>query len=114
MADLVTCVSVIVGGGGDARRAVPGTKVTAPRVPRPFLARPRLLARLDERAEGQLTVVGAPAGYGKTLTLAHWARRHAETTAWVSLDEGDNDDRSFWAACSPRSPAARPSPSGPA
>ncbi|MGE3284705.1 MAG: LuxR C-terminal-related transcriptional regulator [Pseudonocardia sp.] len=89
---------MIVGGGDDARRAVPGAKIAVPRVPQPFLPRPRLLARLDARVEGQLSVVCAPAGYGKTLTLADWARRRPECVAWVSLDETDNDPGSFWAA----------------
>ncbi|MGD9528251.1 MAG: AAA family ATPase, partial [Pseudonocardia sp.] len=89
---------MIVGGGGDARRAVPGAKIAVPRVPQPFVPRPRLVARLDARAPGQLTVVSAPAGYGKTLTLADWARRRPESVAWVSFDEGDNDGRAFWAA----------------
>jgi LuxR family maltose regulon positive regulatory protein len=60
--------------------------------------RPRLLVALDEAADGQVTLVSAPAGYGKTLLLAEWAARHPELTAWVSLDDDDNNDRRFWAA----------------
>ncbi|WP_345603720.1 LuxR C-terminal-related transcriptional regulator [Pseudonocardia adelaidensis] len=53
---------------------------------------------LDEAAAGQVTVVTAPAGYGKTLLLAEWAARRPEQTAWVSLDDDDSDDRRFWSA----------------
>jgi hypothetical protein len=55
---------------------------------------------LDEAADGQVTLVSAPAGYGKTLLLAEWAARRPELTAWVSLDDDDdnNNDRRFWAA----------------
>jgi LuxR family maltose regulon positive regulatory protein len=60
--------------------------------------RPRLLTALDDAADGQVTLVSAPAGYGKTLLLAEWAARRPELTAWVSLDEDDNNDRRFWAA----------------
>jgi LuxR family maltose regulon positive regulatory protein len=58
----------------------------------------RLLVALDEAADGQVTLVSAPAGYGKTLLLADWARRRPERTAWVSLDDDDTDDRRFWSA----------------
>jgi LuxR family maltose regulon positive regulatory protein len=62
------------------------------------VARPRLLATLDAAVSGQLVLVCAPAGYGKTLLLAEWAADNPATTAWVALDEDDNDDRRFWSA----------------
>ncbi|MCY7342403.1 MAG: hypothetical protein LH603_11310 [Pseudonocardia sp.] len=42
--------------------------------------------------------MSAPAGYGKTLLLAEWAAARPSHTAWVSLDEDDNDDHRFWAS----------------
>src|SRR3712207_4566541 len=77
---------------------VPAVKTTVPRLPPRYLPRPRLLASLDEATDADVTLVIAPAGYGKTLLLADWAARHRESTAWVSLDEDDNDDRRFWSA----------------
>jgi LuxR family maltose regulon positive regulatory protein len=62
------------------------------------VSRARLLAALDEAADGQVTLVSAPAGYGKTLLLTEWAARRPALTAWVSLDDDDTDDRRLWSA----------------
>ena len=65
--------------------------------PQPGLVpRPRLLARLDEGLARGLVLVCAPAGYGKTILLADWARRGGQPVAWLSLDAGDNDPARFW------------------
>jgi len=73
--------------------------------PRPNLvARPRLIARLNAglRPGHRLTLVSAPAGFGKTTLLSEWANQRVfesvhPTFAWVSLDEGDDDPTRFWA-----------------
>jgi len=74
------------------------TKLQRPRVPRHFVPRPRLIARLDQGAQGPLTVVCAGAGYGKTTLVSAWIESLAtenqsqrELVAWVSLDERDSD-----------------------
>ena len=65
--------------------------------PRPGLVpRPRLAERLDEGLGRGLVLVCAPAGYGKTVLLADWARRGQRPVAWLSLDAGDNDPARFW------------------
>jgi LuxR family maltose regulon positive regulatory protein len=46
---------------------------------------------MDEGVRGRLTLVSAPAGFGKTTLLSEWALRTGMPVAWVSLDEGDND-----------------------
>jgi LuxR family maltose regulon positive regulatory protein len=65
--------------------------------PRPdFLARPRLLERLTEATARELTLVCAPAGFGKSTLLGEWARRSRRPVAWLSLDAGDSDPARFW------------------
>jgi len=43
-----------------------------------------------------LTLVVAPAGWGKSTIVADWLARDAATAGWVSLDGGDNDPKRFW------------------
>src|SRR6478672_9335047 len=65
--------------------------------PRPgFVPRPRLAARLEEGLARVLVLVCAPAGSGKTVLLADWARHGGRPVAWLSLDVGDNDPARFW------------------
>src|SRR5690606_17603604 len=68
---------------------------------RSLIARPRLLSRLDEGLDKRVTLISAPAGFGKTTVAGEWlGRRRAQDDlpplAWVSLDEGDNDPVRFW------------------
>jgi len=60
--------------------------------------RSRLIQRLDEglRLGHRLTLVSAPAGSGKTTLLSEWAARIRGRTAWLSLDNADNDPVRFW------------------
>jgi LuxR family maltose regulon positive regulatory protein len=65
--------------------------------PRPgFVSRPRLAARLEEGLARGVVLVCAPAGSGKTVLLADWARRGGRPVAWLSLDAADNDPARFW------------------
>ncbi|SDE27221.1 LuxR family transcriptional regulator, maltose regulon positive regulatory protein [Blastococcus fimeti] len=77
---------------------MPRVKTALPRLPARYVHRPRLIVEMGTSAPGQVTLVCAPAGYGKTLLLAEWASRHPGTTAWMSLDVDDNDDHRFWSA----------------
>jgi LuxR family maltose regulon positive regulatory protein len=72
------------------------TKLHVPRTRPGFVVRPRLVDRLAQALGGELTLVCAPAGFGKTALLADWARRDPRPVAWLSLDEGDNDPVRFW------------------
>ena len=58
-----------------------------------LVPRPHLIQRLqDGLAQARrISLVSAPAGYGKTLLVVEWLRRAQLPAAWVSLDEGDND-----------------------
>ena len=63
------------------------------------MARPRLLARLDAALTGKLTLLSAPAGFGKTTLVSAWratAAGSAVPFAWVSLDTADSDPLRFW------------------
>jgi len=59
------------------------------------IARDRLMRDLDVAARRPLTVVHAPAGYGKTTALAQWLARSGVAHAWLSLDVHDNDVQRF-------------------
>ena len=66
--------------------------------PRPdAVPRPRLIARLDEGLRRPLTLVAAPAGFGKTTLVAAWAAGCGRPAAWLSLDAGDSDPARFLA-----------------
>ncbi|HEY1324580.1 MAG TPA: hypothetical protein VGF32_30255, partial [Streptosporangiaceae bacterium] len=83
-------------GVASERNVLLATKLHVPR-PRPDLVpRPRLAERLDEGVALGLILICAPAGYGKTVLLADWARRGQQPVAWLSLDVGDNDPARFW------------------
>ena len=71
------------------------TKLFIP-TPRPaFIARPRLIELLNDGLRGSLTVVSAPAGFGKSALLSAWAASVGRPVAWVSLDEADSDPIRF-------------------
>ena len=78
------------------RDALLATKLHVPG-PRPgFVPRSRLTQRLDEGLGRGVVLVCAPAGSGKTVLVADWARRGGRPVAWLSLDTGDNDPARFW------------------
>ncbi len=62
-----------------------------------LVLRPRLVERLNQAFQHKLTLVCAPAGYGKTTLLSAWVEQCGCPAAWISLDEGDNDPARFLA-----------------
>jgi LuxR family maltose regulon positive regulatory protein len=72
------------------------TKIYLPKVRRGLVPRPRLGERLNRGAQLKLTLVSAPAGFGKTTLLAGWLDFSRHLAAWVSLDQRDNVAASFW------------------
>jgi hypothetical protein len=72
------------------------TKYTIPPQHTYTIARPRLLDQLDQGLARKLTLVVAPAGYGKTSLLSAWAQQHPSTLAWLTLDATDDDPKRFW------------------
>src|SRR6266540_3611883 len=66
--------------------------------PRPnMVLRPRLSERLNKGLQRQLTLISAPAGFGKTTLVSEWVATCERPVAWLSLDEGENDPARFLA-----------------
>ncbi|HEX2954074.1 MAG TPA: tetratricopeptide repeat protein, partial [Bacillota bacterium] len=77
------------------------TKLSPPRLQNEIVQRQRLFQRLDAHPRPRLTLVSAPAGFGKTTLITDWAIRsqslpHPPHLAWLSLDERDNEPSRFW------------------
>jgi len=77
-------------------------KTTMPPAGKNILSRPRIKEKLAEDLtveEGfarPLTLFSAPAGFGKTTLVRKWLSGREKATAWLSLDEEDNDPERFW------------------
>ena len=62
-----------------------------------WLHRQRLIDRIRDARDHPVTLIAAPAGYGKTVLVAQWlAESQPPRVAWVSLDAGDNDPNRLW------------------
>ncbi|WP_395656413.1 LuxR C-terminal-related transcriptional regulator [Nocardioides sp.] len=77
--------------------ALVGTKLLPPRPRRDAVPRTRLSGPLERAEEAAVTLVSAPAGFGKTTLVASWLAGDDRPVAWVSLDERDRRPASFWA-----------------
>src|SRR5437588_5765098 len=73
------------------------TKLYIPRLRAKVVSRPRLIERLNEGLHRKLTLIAAPAGFGKTTLVSEWVEGIERPTAWLSLDEGENDPARFLA-----------------
>jgi LuxR family maltose regulon positive regulatory protein len=75
------------------------TKLYVPQLRRGLVPRPRLLALLERGIQTRLTLVSAPAGFGKTTLLVESLEKLSDEDhrlAWLSLDPSDHDPVSFW------------------
>jgi LuxR family maltose regulon positive regulatory protein len=75
------------------------TKFFVPVASGALISRPRLTSLLAASLKYSLTLVSAPAGFGKTMLLSTWAQSLPDrnpVVAWLSLDEEDNDPQLFW------------------
>jgi LuxR family maltose regulon positive regulatory protein len=75
------------------------TKMSVPRTRQALVARPRLEELLKQSLHARLTLVSAPAGFGKSTLVAGWlgtAMKEGSAVAWVSLDAADSDPERFW------------------
>ena len=84
------------------------TKLYIPALRPNRVPRPRLTERMEAGAAGPLTLVSAPAGFGKSTLLSEWIHDGGRPVAWVSLDEGDNDLVRFLSTPSPPSSGLHP------
>ena len=80
---------------GETAPPLLATKLHPPRRRRTLVARPRLDRIAQRSRQRALTLVSAPAGFGKTTLVAEWIAG-SEGTAWLSLDARDNDPVRFW------------------
>ncbi len=71
------------------------TKLYVPPQRPEAIARPRLIERLNEGLQRRLTLLSAPAGFGKTTVVSEWVAGCERPVAWLSLDEADNDPARF-------------------
>ena len=67
------------------------TKLYRPRSGSDVIPRTRLIERLNAALGGEITLVCAPAGFGKSTLLAQWVQTIDRPNAWLSLDEHDNE-----------------------
>ncbi|MBK8464214.1 MAG: hypothetical protein IPL32_00145 [Chloracidobacterium sp.] len=71
------------------------TKLYIPPLRRTLVERPWLLDQLNEGLKGKLTLVSAPAGFGKTSIVTMWHQQSEIPLAWISLDAEDNEPTRF-------------------
>ncbi len=71
------------------------TKLHIPPIRPELVSRPRLIERLNAGLDGKLTLISAPAGFGKTTLVTEWLDEAERPFTWLSLDESDNDPVRF-------------------
>lgn len=71
-------------------------KLYAPQSMSPTFTRHPLITRLNEGLDRKVTLISAPAGYGKTTLVGDWLRQLDRPAGWFSLEERDNDLIRFW------------------
>ena len=71
------------------------TKLKIPPLQPNLVQRPRLFKKLNKSLHARLTLVSAPAGFGKTTLVSEWAAAREQPVAWLSLDEDDSDPVRF-------------------
>jgi LuxR family maltose regulon positive regulatory protein len=67
------------------------SKYATPQLPTNHITRQRLYTLVEQGIKRKLTLISAPAGFGKTTLLSHWVRMSDNPSCWVTLDAQDND-----------------------
>lgn len=73
------------------------TKLHVPALRSSLVPRPAVMTKLQTALTYPLTLLAAPAGFGKTTLLSEWFKQSAQPVAWLSLDDDDNDPIRFFA-----------------
>ena len=71
------------------------TKLNRPAIGANSVERPRLISRLDDALKGRVTLISAPAGYGKTTLVLQWLGQGRMPAAWFAVDETDSEPDRF-------------------
>lgn len=71
-------------------------KISPPHIPDTFVHRPHLTAKVQQGTCGPLTLIAAPAGFGKTYLLMEWALESSLPVAWLMIDRQDNNIKRFF------------------
>ncbi len=93
--DTPPLVSIPISPQGRTPTVILQSTIAPPHLPVQHVARPRLLALLEQGLRGPVTLVSAHAGSGKTTLLAEWAATTTRPVAWLSCEEGENDPARF-------------------
>ena len=72
------------------------TKLYRPPISDDSVLRTEIIERLNSHLELPLTLVSAPAGYGKSYTISQWIENLQAKHAWISLDSDHNNYAHFW------------------
>ncbi len=72
------------------------TKITIPQISTEYVSRPRLTRIIKRGIQGPLTLLAAPAGFGKTHLLIEWTKEADHAVAWLTLDDQDNNINRFF------------------
>jgi len=72
------------------------TKLYTPPTRPDIVPRERLIEQLNSGSSGRITLISAPAGFGKTTLVSAWLQQRGGSAAWLSLDAQDNDAARFW------------------
>jgi len=71
------------------------TKLFIPKPRQDLISRPRLFEKLNGGLDRKLTLISAPAGFGKSTLISDWIHQTKEDIVWLSLDENDNNQARF-------------------
>ncbi len=82
--------------GGTSEQLLLVTKLALPPVRADLVPRPRLTNQMQLGIQRPLTLIAAPAGFGKTTLLSAWLEHAPNPIAWISLEPGDDDLTRFW------------------
>jgi LuxR family maltose regulon positive regulatory protein len=80
---------------GSAAEPILRTKLYRPALPGDLVPRTRVMEQLEAGWVRPLTLISAPAGYGKSLLVSSWLKRCEHASAWFSLDQSDSELRPF-------------------